>query len=354
VNLDDVTNGLEGGFRTTLASGPVTAGAPVVIQVPKLEAADRERLAAEAYAAAAESPFLRPTDAPLSTFSIDVDTASYANVRRLITAGMRPPPDAVRLEELVNYSTPTPASTDDPLPSTSRRPRARGTSSTGPSAWLSGREIARKERPASNLVSLVDVSGSMDAGEAPSSRRACDARRRANERDSVAIVTYAGASGRPAAHHLREEGRSAGPSTACRRRYERRRGHRAAYQLAAERFVAGGVNRVILATDGDFNVGVTSQDDLLKLIEAKAKSRIFLTTLGYGMGNLKDSTLEMLADKGNGTYGYVDTTREPQAPRRGGRRHPGDDREGRKGPGGVQPEDAGAYRLVGYDNRCSR
>ena len=166
-----------------------------------------------------------------------------------------------------------------------------------------------------------------------------------NERDTVAIVVYAGASG------------VALPTTTCEKKDVIREaidrltpggstngaaGIELAYQLAAERFVAGGVNRVILATDGDFNVGVTSRDDLLKLIEEKAKSRIFLTTLGYGMGNLKDATLEMLADKGNGTYGYVDTdARGPQAPRRGGGRDPRHDREGREGAGRVQPEDGG-------------
>ena len=314
----------------------------------------------EAYATVEESPFLRVADARLSTFSIDVDTASYANVRRMLTAGQRPPADAVRVEELLNYfpyEYPAPTGTDPfavhlevaecPWDVTHRLVRV----------GIQGRPLERKARPPMNLVFLVDVSGSMNA---PNKLPLVQASLRMlleelNERDSVAIVVYAGASG------------LALPPTWCEQKAEIQRviddlrpggstngaaGIELAYEIATQRFVKDGVNRVVLATDGDFNVGVTSRDALHALITAKAKSGVFLTCLGYGMGNLKDATLELLADKGNGNYGYIDSTREA-------RKVLVDEASGTlvtiakdvKLQVEFNPATVASYRLIGYDNR---
>lgn len=272
----------------------------------------------ERYAAAPEAGFVATSVQPLSTFSIDVDTASYANVRRMIEAGERPPADAVRIEELVNYfpygyappSGPEPFAAsfevaDCPWAADHRLARVA----------LASRAVPASERPPCNLVFLVDVSGSMQSeNKLPlvqsSLRMLVDA---LEPRDHVAIVAYAGAAGlvipstgcdrKPT---IREaiDAMQAGGSTAGGAGIER------AYKVATEGFVKGGVNRVILATDGDFNVGVTDRAELIRLIERHAKSGVFLTCLGFGMGNLKDDTLESLADKGNGAYGYVDSEAE--------------------------------------------
>ena len=274
----------------------------------------------EAYAYQAENDFLGAKENPLSTFSIDVDTASYANLRRFILNGSLPPVDAVRIEEWLNYfpykyaapsgQAPFAASMEvasAPWAPTHRLVRI----------GLKGREIATAARPAANLVFLIDVSGSMnEPAKLPlvkESMRLLVGKLRADDR--VAIVVYAGASG------------LALPSTPVRRAAEiisvldeltpggstnGARGIELAYDIAKANFIQGGVNRVILCTDGDFNVGVTSEGALTRLIEEKAKSGVFLTALGFGMGNYKDATLEKLADKGNGNYGYIDTRREAE------------------------------------------
>jgi len=265
-----------------------------------------------------ENPFLAATSNPLSTFSIDVDTASYSNTRRFIESGSLPPKDAVRVEEMLNYF-----SYDYPQP-TGDDPFSINLDSTS-CPWepahrlvrigLKGREIATDKRPSSNLVFLLDVSGSMMPPERlplikQSMRLLVD---KLTENDRVAIVVYAGASGlalpSTTGDHKEQilsalENLQAGGST------NGAEGIELAYKTAADNFIKGGTNRVILATDGDFNIGVTNQGDLIRLIEEKAKSGVFLSVLGVGTDNLKDSTMQKLADKGNGNYAYLDSLDE--------------------------------------------
>ena len=274
----------------------------------------------EAYAAVEDNPFKEVTAAPLSTFGMDVDTGSYSNIRRFLRGGSLPPPDAVRLEELVNYfryDYPQPRG-DAPLGATVE---------VAECPWadthqivrvgIQARSIARGERPRANLVFLLDVSGSMaDEAKLPlvkrSMRLLLD---KLTPRDTVGIVTYAGESkvalkpvaitpeGRAQAVDVLE-GLRAGSGT------HGSAGIREAYTMATARFIKDGVNRVILCTDGDFNIGVTDRGELLDLITGEAKSGVFLSVLGFGMGNLKDATMETLADKGNGNYAYLDSFSE--------------------------------------------
>ncbi len=279
----------------------------------------RKRNSGEDYQRLVENLFQKVDRDPRSTFSIDVDTASYANIRRFLDQNQLPPPDAVRIEEMINYFPYA-----DAPPTDGPHPFAVHVETSGcpwnPSHRLARIGIAAKpidqsHRPASNLVFLVDVSGSMQApNKLPlvqwSLSRLVE---QLGENDRVAIVVYAGASGlvlpsTSCMHKARilsaiEELQSGGSTNGAA-------GIQLAYDVAAQNFITNGTNRVILATDGDFNVGVTDQDDLVRLIEAKAKSRVFLSVLGYGMGNLKDATLEKLADKGNGHYAYIDSPRE--------------------------------------------
>jgi len=272
----------------------------------------------EAYDHVADNPFVAVAQDPRSTFSVDVDTASYAIVRRFLNDGERPPAGAVRIEELVNYF---PYAYEPPEDG---RPFAVHMDVAG-CPWtpahrlvrigLKGRELPRGERPPSNLVFLLDVSGSMDApNKLPLVKAAL--RMLVGElgpSDRVAIVVYAGgeglalpstaASDKPAILAAIESLSPGGTTHGSA-------GIRLAYETAAGAFIEGGVNRVVLATDGDFNVGVTNQGDLVRLIEQKAKAGVFLTVLGFGMGNLKDSTLEKLADHGNGNYAYIDSLAE--------------------------------------------
>ena len=274
----------------------------------------------EAYAYQRENGFLDVTQNPLSTFSIDVDTASYANVRRFLNQGQRPPVDAVRIEELVNYfpyhyAAPTGGAPFAAALEVAEAPWAPGHRLVR--IGLKGREVSVAARPAANLVFLLDVSGSMNQPNklplVKESLRLLIGKLRADDR--VAIVTYAGHSG------------LALPSTPVRRSAEIMAvldelrpggstngavGIQLAYDITKANFVTGGVNRVILCTDGDFNVGTTSEGELTRLIGEKAKSGVFLTVLGFGMGNYKDATLEQLADKGNGHYGYIDSRREAE------------------------------------------
>jgi Ca-activated chloride channel family protein len=272
------------------------------------------------YAAIRDNDFLGVVQNPLSTFAIDVDTASYSNVRNFLRNHQRPPRDAVRIEELVNYfpyryapptgAVPFAASlevADAPWSPTHRLVRI----------GLKGREIATTARPAANLVFLLDVSGSMNAPNrlplVKEAMRLLVGRLRADDR--VAIVTYAGQSGlalasTPASHaqEILDALDRLSPSGATNGAM----GLQLAYDVAKANFVPSGINRVILCTDGDFNVGVTGEGDLTRLIEEKAKSGVALTALGFGMGNLKDATLEQLADRGNGNYGYIDSRREAE------------------------------------------
>ena len=271
-----------------------------------------------AYDYIVENPFLDAKANPLSTFSIDVDTASYSNVRRFINQDSLPQKDAVRVEEMINYFT-----YDYPQP-TDGRPFAVhfdfGSCPWEPShrlvrIGLKGREVATDKRGPSNLVFLLDVSGSMEPAERlPLVKQAMRLLvEKLTESDRIAIVVYAGASGvaLPSMNGAHKEqilqaleNLQAGGST------NGAEGIQLAYKIAADNFIKGGVNRVILATDGDFNVGVTNQGDLIRLIEEKAKSGVFLSVLGVGTDNLKDSTMQKLADKGNGNYAYLDSLDE--------------------------------------------
>ena len=265
-----------------------------------------------------ENAFLPALDNPLSTFSIDVDTASYSILRRFINGGSLPPKDAVRIEEMINYFTydyPQPKADEPfsinvdvascPWEETHRLVRI----------GLKGREIAQDKRGPSNLVFLLDVSGSMTPPERlPLVKQAMRLLvEKLSENDRVAIVVYAGASGLALSSTTGEhkeqilsalESLQAGGST------NGAEGIQLAYKIATDNFIKDGVNRVILATDGDFNVGVTSQGELIRLIEEKAKSGVFLSVLGVGDDNLKDSTMQKLADKGNGNYAYLDSLDE--------------------------------------------
>jgi Ca-activated chloride channel family protein len=274
--------------------------------------------AGERYNRFADNRFRTVAEQPLSTFSIDVDTASYANVRRFLTAGQRPPRDAVRIEELVNYfryAYPQPAG-DDPFSVTVEAaacPWRAGHRIVR--VGIQGRDVRRDARPAGNLVFLVDVSGSMgEPNKLPLVKRALGMLLdELAENDRVAIVAYAGNAGlvlpstsgdqkqkiRTAIAALEAGGSTHGSA-----------GINLAYEQAAERFIPGGANRVILCTDGDLNVGVTSDQALVELITQKAKGGTFLTVLGFGEGNLQDEKMEKLADNGNGVYAYIDGVRE--------------------------------------------
>ena len=274
--------------------------------------------AGERYARFDENRPRTSSEQPLSTFSIDVDTASYANVRRFLTSGRLPPPDAVRIEEMVNYFR-----YDYPQPGGDRPFSV--TLEAAECPWhsgrrlvrigLEGRDIDRRERPAGNLVFLIDVSGSMSAAnKLPLVKQALAMLvEELTENDSVAIVTYAGDAGvkLPATSGDQQgkiltviESLSSGGST------HGSAGINLAYEQAAERFIPGGANRVILATDGDLNVGVTSDEALVDLIKQKAAGGTFLTVLGFGEGNLQDTKMEKIADNGNGVYAYIDGARE--------------------------------------------
>ncbi len=267
----------------------------------------------ELYSEIKEQPFQRTDEAPLSTFSLHPDTAAYTNIKRFLEQGQRPPVNAVRIEEMMNYF-----KYNYPQP-TGRHPFSVNIE-VGPCPWasdhllakigLQGRDLPRQERPAANLVFLIDTSGSMDApNRLPLVKESLKTLVELLEpEDRVGIVTYAGSSqvalkSTPLSKRDRIvtaiEGLSAGGST------HGSAGIQDAYDLAEKHMIEEGINRVILATDGDFNVGVTSHEGLLSLIEKKRRSGIFLTVLGYGMGNLKDANLETLATKGNGNYAYI-------------------------------------------------
>ncbi len=261
-----------------------------------------------------ENKFIRVADHPLSTFSIDVDTASYSVVRKFLAQGQMPPKDAVRVEELINYFPYDLAPPEGNVPFAVHLEMA--TAPWNPEHRLArialkGRVIAKEVRPPLNLVFLLDVSGSMGPeNKLPLVIRSMQKlAKQLDARDHVAIAVYAGAAGLvlpptrgdQTQDILNALGRlHAGGSTAGGA------GIQLAYDTAREHFDPEAMNRVILCTDGDFNVGMTQRGDLERLIEQQARSRIFLSVLGFGMGNLKDSTLELLSNKGNGNYAYID------------------------------------------------
>ncbi len=314
----------------------------------------------EEYSHIADNPFLRVTDQPLSTFSIDVDTAAYANVRRYLTQGSLPPADAVRIEELVNYfrydyrkpSADDPFAVNLEVHAAPWQPKHRLVR-----IGLRGREIAHEQRPVSNLVFLIDVSGSMnEPAKLPlvkqSLRMLVD---QLGEPDHVAMVVYAGSSGLvlPSTSGVKKDQilaaldkLQAGGST------NGGQGIQLAYRVAEENFIKGGTNRVILCTDGDFNVGVTSEGELVRLIEDKRKSGVFLSVLGFGRDNYADARMQQLADKGNGNASYIDTVAEA-------RKVLVEEMSGTlitiakdvKIQVEFNPSKVSAYRLVGYENR---
>jgi Ca-activated chloride channel family protein len=318
---------------------------------------------AESYESVEENGLRRVTEHPLSTFSIDVDTASYSNVRRFLSEGRLPPAEAVRIEELVNYfgfdyprpRGPEPFSITAELSDAPWNPRHK--------LALIGIQgsLADDDRPrARNLVFLLDVSGSMATPDKLPLVR--DAMRMLVDvltpQDRVAIVTYAGNSGvalpstsgadKSVIHQAIGQLQAGGSTNGGA-------GIVLAYQMARQHFIRGGINRVILATDGDFNVGVTSQDELVRMIERERESGVFLSVLGVGTGNLKDATMEKLADKGNGNYAYLDSLQEA---RRVLVRQASATLETIAKDVKIQvefnPQVVSAYRLIGYDNRILR
>jgi Ca-activated chloride channel family protein len=314
----------------------------------------------EEYSRIYENIFLPALSNPLSTFSIDVDTASYANVRRFLNSNQLPTKDAVRIEEMINYFTYA-------YPEPGRKQPFALYTEISSCPWdtrhrlihigLQGRKLETEELPASNLVFLLDVSGSMSSpNKLPLLRQAF--KLLVNElspRDRVAIVVYAGAAGLVlpstatsqkdriigAIEHLNAGGSTAGGA-----------GIQLAYKVAEENLIPGGNNRIILATDGDFNVGVSSTSELVRMIEEKREKGVFLTVLGFGMGNYKDGRMEELADKGNGNYHYIDNLMEAK-------KVFVDDMRGTlftiakdvKLQVEFNPAKVKAYRLIGYENR---
>ncbi len=272
----------------------------------------------EEYDEITENPFLKVTDNPLSTFSIDVDAASYSNIRRFLNSGELPPAGAVRIEEMVNYfhyDYPQPTGNDPFSVNTEISDCPWNKDHKLVLIGLQGKKIPTEDLPATNLVFLIDVSGSMmDENKLPlvkaSMKLLVDQLR---EQDKVALVVYAGNAGlvlpstngaekikiKDAIDNLEAGGSTAGGA-----------GIQLAYKTARENFVKGGNNRVILCTDGDFNVGSSSDDELERMIEEERKSGVFLTVLGYGMGNYKDSKMQKMADKGNGNHAYIDGLNE--------------------------------------------
>ncbi len=268
----------------------------------------------EAYQHRQDNPEIAVADSPVSTFSIDVDTASYANLRRFLEDGALPPADAVRIEEMINYF-------DYGYPDPAKGPVGVVTE-VGPSPFHDGRRLVqvgiqgrrpRGERPPLNLVFLIDTSGSMsDANKLPLVVEGLSMlAERLRPVDRVAIVVYAGSAGvvleptadRAAVRAALERLQSGGSTNGAQ-------GIEAAYALAEKNLDPRAINRVVLCSDGDFNVGVTDQGSLVRLIEDKRETGVYLTVLGFGTGNLKDSTMEALAQYGNGNYGYVDSKAE--------------------------------------------
>ncbi len=314
----------------------------------------------EGYAGINENGFKNVNNNPLSTFSIDVDNASYSNIRRFINSGIMPPADAVRIEEMINYF-----KYDYPEPN-GVHPFSVYSELAG-CPWnskhqlllvgLRGKSIDKSSLPSSNLVFLIDVSGSMNSpNKLPLLKSAFGLL--VNElrpQDHVAIVVYAGAAGlvlestpgskkdaiMNAISNLEAGGSTAGGA-----------GLKLAYSVASENFIKGGNNRIILATDGDFNVGESSNGGMERLVEENRDRGIFMTVLGFGMGNIKDDKMEIIADKGNGNYSYIDNLQEAR-------------RVLVREFGGTlftiakdvkfqiefNPSKVQSYRLIGYENR---
>ncbi|GAB5539861.1 MAG: hypothetical protein Salg2KO_19640 [Salibacteraceae bacterium] len=314
----------------------------------------------ESYAEISENDFHYAAQEPLSTFSIDVDRAAYSNVRRFLNNGQLPPVDAVRIEEMVNYF-------DYEYDSPTGKDPVRIFTEVAQAPWnadhqllhigIRARDMDKEKLPASNLVFLIDVSGSMNAANKlpllKSSMKMLVQQMR--KEDRVAIVVYAGAAGLvlestsgsekqkiySAIDNLNAGGSTAGGA-----------GIKLAYQVALENFAKDGNNRIVLATDGDFNVGASSDQAMEHLIEAKRNQGVFLTVLGFGMGNYKDSKMEILADKGNGNYAYIDNITEAKKTlvnEFGGTMYT--IAKDVKIQIEFNPANVAEYRLIGYENR---
>ncbi|MCC3443814.1 MAG: VWA domain-containing protein [Microcoleus sp. PH2017_03_ELD_O_A] len=363
LNLDSRTSGNLIGqdtLRTRNFGGinqPVTPlPSPTTTALP----AQTQQFDREGYNRIYDNSYQRASNNPLSTFGIDVDTASYSNVRRFINSGVMPPKDAVRLEELINYFT-----YDYPQPKGDRPFSINTEVANAP--WnpqhklvhigLQGKSISTKNLPPNNLVFLIDVSGSMNSPDklplVKASLKYLVSELRA--KDSVTIVVYAGAAGLvlpPTPGNQKEkildsiDKLEAGGSTAGGA------GIQLAYKVAKDNFIKQGNNRVILATDGDFNVGVSSDGELVRMIEEKREQGVFLSVLGFGTGNLQDAKMEQLADKGNGNYAYIDSLLEAKkvlVTQMGGTLFT--IAKDVKIQVEFNPAKVQAYRLVGYENR---
>ncbi len=360
-----VQRGLHGGLFVVARLQSVD-GKQVWVQLPTPvpHSLAGEAPGTEQYDPIPESPFVDAKTHHTSTFSVDVDTASYANMRRFLSSGRLPPHHALRLEELINYfdygyDAPTakdkhPFNTHVQIVTCPWNPRHRLARIA-----LKGREIDRKARPASNLVFLVDVSGSMAAANKLGlvKKSLTMLVEQLDERDRIAIVTYASSSGVAlASTPCNEQGKimaainalSAGGST------NGEAGIKTAYETAKAHFIKGGTNRVVLVTDGDFNVGTTDNDELTALINRNAnEKKIFLSILGYGMGNYQDGRMEALSNKGQGNYAYIDSVDEA-------RRVLVEKLTGTlltiakdvKVQVFFNPQKVASYRLIGYQNRA--
>jgi len=318
----------------------------------------------EKYAAHADNPVHRASEEPVSTFSIDVDTGSYANVRRMLREGTRPPADAVRAEEMINYfryGHPAPDSLATPF---------RVSTELAPAPWnakhqllmvgIKGYDVPKATIPPANLVFLIDTSGSMDQPDKLPLLKQAFAQlvRQLRPQDRVSIVVYAGSAGlvlEPTAGDKQGEILAALDRLQAGGSTNGGDGIRLAYAMAKQAFVKGGVNRVILATDGDFNVGTVDQDALETLVGDQRKSGIALTTLGFGEGNYNDQMAERLADVGDGNHAYIDSVDEAR-------------KVLVRQMGGTlltiakdvkiqvefNPAQVAEYRLIGYENRALR
>jgi Ca-activated chloride channel family protein len=326
------------------------------VQMPQ----NNQQFNTENYSAIHENGFKEVTKEPLSTFSVDVDKASYANVRRFLNSGSMPPADAVRIEEMINYFA------YDYAQPTDNRPFAAKTD-LAVCPWnnnhyllkvgIKGKELDKQLLPPSNLVFLLDVSGSMeDANKLPLLKEAF--KLLVNElrpSDRIAIVVYAGAAGivlpstpgnckdriYNALNNLQAGGSTAGGE-----------GIKLAYKVANENFIIGGNNRIILATDGDFNIGESSNSAMEQLVTEQRDKGVFVTVLGFGMGNYKDDRMEIIADKGNGNYAYIDNLQEAQktlVSEFGGTLFT--IAKDVKLQLEFNPNKIAAYRLIGYENR---
>ncbi|MDX8378010.1 MAG: VWA domain-containing protein [Mariprofundales bacterium] len=286
---------------------------------PPLQAYIQPEKNREKYAHLETNPIKRVAEEPVSTFSIDVDTGAYANARRFINQGSLPPHDAVRIEEMLNYF-----DYNYPLPTNQKQPFAVHTE-ISQTPWnndthllhigIQGQNVSKTDLPPANLVFLLDVSGSMGApnklGLLKTSLKMLV--KQMDAKDSVSIVVYAGAAGvvlEPTPGNKRTQIIAALDNLQAGGSTNGGAGIRLAYNLAQQAFIKDGINRVILATDGDFNVGTVNFESLLALIEEKRKTGIALTSLGFGTGNYNDQLMEQVADAGNGQYAYIDTINE--------------------------------------------